>query len=166
MLQPHEIAARISPALAEQLFAFMHDKERKLYRATVETLAKQRNLRGVFVERMPMPKRHQWMKEQIGRPANSSVAAHLFQIWFVGGHSDLLCDFLDALGIAHDENGTIEQLPPAPDKAAVKQAVDTVLAKHAPALVTAYLHAFQALDDAGGWPSLEELLGEDERLKL
>ena len=38
--------------------------------------------------------------------------------------------------------------------------------KHDPGLVTVYMHSFQALDDSGGWPSLEELLSEDERLKL
>jgi hypothetical protein len=38
--------------------------------------------------------------------------------------------------------------------------------KHDPALVAVYMHAFQALDDSGGWPSLEELLAEDERLKI
>jgi len=166
MLQPHEIVARFSPALAEQLFAFLYDKERKLYRATIESLAKQRNFRPVFVEKMPAPKRHAWMKEQLGRVANAAVSAHVLQIFFVGGHSALLCDFLDSLGIKHDENGTIEQLPPAPDKESVKKAVDTVMEKHDPAVVVAYLHTFQALDDAGGWASLEELLAEDERLKL
>lgn len=166
MLQPQEIVARLSPALVEQLFAFLQNKERKLYHATIETLAKQKNFRPVFVEKMPTPKRHSWIKEQLGRPANAAVSAHLLQIWFVGGHADLLCGFLDALGIKHDENGTIEELPPAPEKAAVAKAVEAVLAKHDAGLVAAYLHAFQALDDAGGWPSLEELLAEDERLKL
>ncbi len=166
MLQPNEIVARLSPALVEQLFAFLHTKERKLYNATIETLAKQRNFRPVFIEKMPPPKRHVWMKDQMARATNASVSAHVLQIWFVGGHADLLCDFLDALGIQHDENGTIEQLPPAPDKVAVSKAVDAVLAKHDPGLVAAYLHSFQALDDAGGWTSLEEVLGEDERLKL
>lgn len=166
MPQPHEIVARLSPALTEQLFAFLHSKERKLYAATIDTVAKQRNFRPIFVERMPMPKRHAWMKDQLGRATNAAVAAQLLQIWFVGAHSALLCDFLDALGIKHDDNGTIEELPPPPDKAALRGAVDAILAKHDPEVVVAYLHAFQALDDAGGWPSLGELLAEDARLKL
>lgn len=166
MPQPHEIVARLSPALTDQLFAFIQGKERKLYAATIDTLAKQRNFRPVFVERMPAPRRHAWMKEQLGRATNVTVAAQLLQIWFVGAHSDLLCDFLDALGIKHDDNGTIEDLPPPPEKAALGTAIDVIMTKHEPALVAAYLHSFQALDDAGGWPSLAELLAEDERLKL
>ena len=34
-----------------------------------------------------------------------------------------------------------------------------------PGVVAVYLHAFQALDEQG-WSTLEELLGEDPRLKL
>ena len=166
MLQPHEIIARLSPELSDQLFAFLREKERKLYKAAITTLAEQRKFRPVFIEQMEKAKRHAWMKEALGRAQNASVSAQLLQIWFVGGHADLLCDFLDAFGIKHDANGTIEELPPAPDKAAVRKAVGDVLAKHDPAIVVAYLHTFQALDDAGGWPSLEELLTEDERLKL
>ncbi|MEQ1862058.1 MAG: hypothetical protein ABMA13_19240 [Chthoniobacteraceae bacterium] len=166
MYQPHEIVARLSPALAEQFFAFLQAQERKLYRATIDTLAKQRNFRPVFIERMPMPKRHALMNDMLGRAQNNAISAHLLQIWFVGGHAELLCDFLDALGIKHDEKGTIEELPPAPDKATLGKAIDETMAKHDPGLVAAYLHAFQALDDTGGWSSLEELLAGDERLKL
>jgi len=166
MFQPHEIIARFSPEITEQFFSFLHDDQRKLYAATIETLAKQRKFRPIFVQQMPKPKRHIWIKENLSRATNSSVAAHLLQIWLVESHADLLCDFLDSLGIKHDANGTIEELPPAPEKPAVQTAVETLLGKHDRALVTTYLHAFQALDDAGGWPSLEEILGEDERLKL
>lgn len=166
MLQPHEILARLNPELTNDLFAHLHGKERKLYQATIDTLAKQRRFRPVFIERKQPAERHAWMKEALGRATNNAVAAHLLQIWFVGAHKDVLCDFLDALGIQHDENGTIEQLPPAPAKEDLKKAVDTLSGKHSPALVAAYLQTFQALDDSGGWGTLEELLGEDERLKL
>ena len=94
------------------------------------------------------------------------MAAHILQIWFVGGHKDVLCDFLDGLGIEHDENGTLEQLPPAPTKDDLKKAIDALLTKHSPGIVAAYLQTFQALDDSGGWATLEELLKEDERLKF
>jgi hypothetical protein len=166
MFQPHEILARLSPALTEQLFAFLQEKQRNLYQATIETLAKQRKFRPVFIEKKPTAQRHTWMKEALGRATNNATAAHLLQIWFVGGHSKLLCDFLDALGIAHDENGTIDELPPAPAKPALKKAVDELTAQHEPTMVAAYLHTFQALDDNGGWATLNELLKEDARLQL
>jgi hypothetical protein len=166
MLQPHEIIARLNPELSADLFAHLQGKERKLYQATIDTLAKQRRFRPVFISQKPPTERHAWMKDALGRAQNNAVAAHILQIWFVGGHKDVLCDFLDALGISHEENGTVDQLPPAPAKAELAKAVDTLLTKHSPALVGAYLHTFQSLDDGGGWPTLEETLAEDARLKL
>jgi len=165
MLHPNDIFAHMSPAVADSLFNFLHEKERVLYKTTMDTLAKQRKLRTVFVERKPKADRHAWMKEVVGKKVNEPIAAHLLQIWLVGAQSALLCDFLDALGIAHDDNGTIETLPPAPSKEDLTKAVDALLAKHDPAVVAVYLNAFQALDDKG-WPSLAELLTEDSRIKL
>jgi hypothetical protein len=165
MLTPHEIFSQMPPAAAEQLFTFLMENERSLYKTTIDTLAKQRKLRTIFVERKPRPERHAWLREVLGKKANESIAAHLLQIWLVGAHAKLLCDFLDALGIAHDDNGTIETLPPAPAKADLAKAIDSLFSKHDPAVVAIYLHAFQALDE-NGWPSLEELLREDPRLQL
>ena len=165
MLKSHEIFARMSPTVGESLFSFLHENERPLYKTTIDTLAAQRKLRAVFVERKPRAERHAWLKEVLGKKINEAVAAHLLQIWLVGAQSKLLCDFLDALGIAHDANGTIENLPPEPSKEDLAKAVDTLLAAHDPAVVTVYLHAFQALDEKG-WPGLAALLEEDPRLKI
>ena len=165
MPTPHEIFAHMPPAVAEQLFAFLEQNEKPLYMTTLDTLAKQRKLRTIFVARKPRPERHAWMRDVLARAVNGAIAAHLLQIWLVGAHAKLLCDFLDGLGIAHDANGTIEVLPPAPAKDALVKAIDPLFAQHDPAVVAVYLHAFQALDDQG-WPSLAELLAEDPRLKL
>jgi hypothetical protein len=165
MPTPHEIFALMPSAVAEQLFTFLLEKEKALYQTTLDTLAKQRKLRTVFVERKPRAERHAWMREVLGRKLNETVGAQLLQIWLVGAHAKLLCDFLDGLGIAHDANGTIETLPPAPEKAALVAAIEPLFAKHDPGVVAVYLNAFQALDDEG-WPALGELLAEDPRLRL
>ena len=165
MPKPHDIFAHLPPPVADQLFSYLIEREKPLYKATIDTLAKQRKLRPIFVERKPRAERHAWMRDVLGRKINESVAAHLLQIWLVGAHAKLLCDFLDGLGIKHDENGTIEALPPAPSKEDLTTSIDALFAKHEPAVVVVYLHAFQALDE-NGWPTLAELLVEDPRLQL
>ncbi len=163
---PHAIFAQMTPALASQVFGFLFEKEKPLYKATIEALAKKRNLRPIFVERKPRDERFLWIKEALSRQVNDAVAAHILQVWLVGAQSAVLCDFLDALGIAHDENGTVEELPGAPELEKVKTAVDTLLEKHEAGVVAIYLHTFQALHDQGGWPTLAEVLEADPRLKL
>ena len=165
MFTTHEIFSKLPTHVAAEIFAFLGEKEKPLLGATITTLCKQRKLRPIFVERKPKAERYAWIKEALSRKQNADVAAHLLQIWLVGAHAPMLCDFLDALGIAHDENGTIEDLPAAPEKAKLSAAVDTLMAKHDAGVVAVYLHAFQATDESG-WSTLEELLGEDARLKL
>lgn len=165
MLKPHEIFARMSPAVAAQLLGFLQEKETRLYKATIDTVAKSRKLRPIFIERRPREDRYAWLQTHIGKAQHDGVAAHLLQIWLVGSQSKLLCDFLDALGIKHDENGTVDALPSSPPKPELAAAVESLVAKHDPAVTTVYLHAFQAMDEKG-WEPLAELLAEDARLKL
>lgn len=164
-MAPHAIFSQMTPDLAFQIFGFLFEKEKPLYKATLEALAKKRNLRPVFVERKPRNERFLWMKDSLARPVNDGVAAHLLQVWLVAAQAPLLCDFLDALGIAHDENGTVEELPPAPAKEKIEAAIEALLAKHEADVVAVYLHTFQALHENGGWPTLGETLEADARLK-
>ena len=165
-MAPNEIFSRISPDLASHIFSYFFESKKPLYKATVDALAKQRNLRPVFIERKPRVERFTWMQSALSRHANEGVAAHLLQIWLVDAHSALLCDFLDGLGIAHEENGTVENLPESPAKEQLAAVIETLLAKHDPAVVALYLNAFQSLDDKGGWAPLGELLESDSRLHL
>jgi len=165
-MAPHELIDRMNPDVFSQIFTFLFEKEKAMYKATIESIAKQRNLRPVFIERKPRSERFAWLQRALSRRTSDAIAAHLLQIWLVGEHAKLLCDFLDALGIAHDENGTIENLPEAPTVEQLKVAIETLLTTHDPAVVVVYLHTFQALDDKGGWSTLAELLEADPRLQL
>ncbi len=147
------------------LLQFLHEKEKPLYRATVENLAQQRNLRPVFVERKPRKDQYAWIREQVSRKPNQALAAHLLQIWLVAEHRQLLCDFLDGFGISHDENGTVETLPESPSNEEVAKVVDSLLTKYDASLVTIYLNAFQSIDESG-WTGVAAALAENPRLRL
>lgn len=161
----NEIFARMPASTSSALFAHVLENEKPLYKATIETLAKQRKLRPVFVERKPRDERHAWLKEALGRKQNEGVASHFLQMWLVGQHAKLLCDFLDGLGIAHDEDGTVNELPPSPPRQQLQPVIDELLQKHDLEVVRIYLHAFQALNQEG-WAGLAEILESDERLRI
>lgn len=164
-MKSSEIFAHLSPGLSEQLLGWLHGAEKPTYKVALQTLAAQRKLRPIFVERKPRAERHEWMKSALSRPANEGIAANLVQMWLMGSQAPLLCDFLDALGIEHDEHGGIDNLPetPAPEK--LHEAVDLLLAKYPAEIVAVYLQSFQTMDIAG-WPVLGERLIADTRLHL
>jgi hypothetical protein len=165
MLKTNDIFARLPVPVAGQIFDYLAKEQPNLLHVVTETFCREQKLRPVFVQRKAKGDRYKWLQAGLGRQRHMGDAAHLLQIWLVGAHSKLLCDFLDGLGIAHDEQGTIEDLPAPPEKAKLAEVVDRLFATHDPAIVPVYLHTFQATDEKG-WPPLEELLAEDPRLKM
>jgi hypothetical protein len=165
MHKPNEIFARLPESVLGSLFAHLHENEKPLYKAAIRSVADQKKLRPVFLERKPKAEQFKYIAAHLALARNSTLAAQVLQIWLVGAHSNLLCAFLDGLGIAHEDNGTIEELPEAPAKEKLIEVVSTLQKGFDPDLVKVYLHSFQSLDEAG-WPTLAALLSEDPSLAL
>ncbi|MGH9806341.1 MAG: hypothetical protein ACRD9W_03630, partial [Terriglobia bacterium] len=132
----------------------------------VQTLANERKLRPVFIERKPPNERHNWIKTALARKTDDTLAAHVLQAWLLGAQKPMLCDFLESLGVAHDDDGTVEQLPESPPREKLCETITQLLAKYPAETVTVYLHAFHDMDSTVSWPPLGEVLAEDERLRI
>ena len=115
-MRSHEIFQKLSPALAAKIFTFLQTEQKPVYKAAIQGLANQRNLRGVFVERKPPGERFPWMQAALRRPLSESLATHILQAWLLGAQKEMLCDFLDRMEIKHDDDGTVDELPPAPPR--------------------------------------------------
>ena len=165
-MRSHEIFQRMPPELAAQIFTFMQTEQKPVYKAAIQGLANQRNLRGVFIERKPPVERHPWMQSALGRGVSDALASHLLQAWLLGANKQMLCDFLDAMEIKHEDDGTVDVLPQAPPREKIASAVSQLLAKYPAERVAVYLHAFRDMDSAVQWPALDEILAEEPRLKL
>jgi hypothetical protein len=165
-MRSHEIFQHMSPALAAQIFTFLQTEQKPVYKATIQGLANQRNLRGLFIERKPPAERFPWMQAAFSRKISDSLASHVLQAWLLGANKQMLCDFLDAMEIKHADDGTVEDLPPAPPKEKIAAAVSGLLEKFPAESVAVYLHAFRDMDSTVQWPSLDEVLADEPRLKF
>lgn len=165
-MKSHEIFQRMSPALAEQIFLWLQMEQKPVYKAAIQGLANQRNLRSVFIERKPPAERYPWMQAAFGRKISDSLASHVLQAWLLGANKEMLCAFLDALEIKRGEDGTVDELPPSPPKEKIAIAVNQLLAAYSPETVAVYLHAFRDMDETVTWPALDEILAEEPRLKF
>ena len=152
--------------MAAEVFGFLQSEQKPVYKAAIQGLANQRNLRGVFIERKPPNERHTWMQAALRRPVSDAIATHLIQGWLLAAQKGMLCDFLDALDIAHEADGTVENLPECPPKEKISAAVAQLLKKYFPEAVAIYLHAFRDMDSTVQWPALNEVLDETAELQF
>jgi hypothetical protein len=165
-MKPHEIFQRMSPQLAAEIFTWLQTEQKPVYKAAIQGLANQRNLRGVFVERKPPAERFPWMQAAFGRKISESLASHVLQAWLLGAKKEMLCDFLDAMEIKHADDGTVDELPPSVPKEKIEAAANKLLEKYPAETVAVYLHAFRDMDSTVQWPGLGEVLASEPRLKL
>ncbi|MDQ6859912.1 MAG: hypothetical protein M3032_01970 [Verrucomicrobiota bacterium] len=165
-MRAHELFQKMSAGTAADIFNYLHTEEKPVYKAAIQGLANQRNLRAIFVERKPPNERYPWLKNALSRPISDTLATHLIQAWLLGANKPMLNDFLDALEIAHEEDGTVEEIPASPAKEKVQSAVDKLLEKYPAEAVAVYLRAFRDMDSTVQWPALNEILAEDARLQF
>jgi hypothetical protein len=165
-MKSHEIFQHMSPDLAVEILGYLQKERTAVFKNVVSGLAGQRNLRIVFVERKPPVERYAWIKAALSRKAGDTLAAHALEAWLLGAQKPMLCDFLDSLGIDHDEDGTVENLPDSPPKEKLGAGIDRLLVKYPAETVAVYLHAFHDMDSKVSWPLLGEVLTDDERLRL
>jgi len=164
MLTAHELFGFMSPSLALEILTYAYESDKPLYRATLGAVAEARKLRPVFLERQPRPQRHAAMLATLARPALDMVASNFLRTWLLKKHKQMLADFLDGLGIAHQE-GVVEDLPATIDEAKLRAAVEALITKYPPEAVAVYLHAFNEMNEVE-WPGLRTMLDSDPRLQL
>lgn len=164
-MKAFEIFQQITPDFADSILRFFRESEREIYKTTLSSLAIQKKLRPVFVQKKPAREQIAWLVKMLKLRTSDAVGEHLLQVWLLKSQSPMLIKFLDDMGIEHDGEGAVEDLPKTIDAGKLKAAVDGLLAEHPPEKVTLYLHVFQQ-QESEGWPELESLLAEDERLTL
>ena len=164
MLSSHELFGFMSPTLAQDILNHAYADDRELYKATLQAVAQVKHVRPAFLQQQSRVLRHKAMAETLARPVLELAAANMLRGWLLKQQTAVLVDFLDALGIPH-ENGAVEDLPAGMEDDKLKAAVEALLAKHPHEIVAVYLHAFNAMN-AANWPNLNAMLETEGRLQL
>jgi hypothetical protein len=117
-------------------------------------VAKSLNFRPQAVRNLPIAQRAKRAKQILTAAKNAELCYELFGSYLIKDRRELVTDFLDATGVAH-ENGMVEDLDsiqPATDKIAGARALAALDAKYQAFDVTLYLA--MCVDQ---WPQVTEL---------
>jgi hypothetical protein len=161
----HTIWPTLSPALSNDILLAVQKSNKKLYRTAVEVMAPRMGVRVPILMETPKAQRHATWVRILSRPEMEVLSFNLFTTWLIEAQRPLLCAWLDALGIAHDEKGCADDFPPEPTAAKLREGIDTLLKDFDAQMVSVYLRCFNQIDETR-WPALDEILGQDPRLQL
>lgn len=165
-MHAYELFTSVKPSIVHDMFMWMRETDRDLYKTALSSLASNRKLRPAFVQKKPVVDQISWMHQTLSLKTSDMIGEHLLQVYFMKGQEEMLASFCDGLEIPHDGNGQVEgELPETLDAEKLKTAIDSLLEKFEPALVTLYLHTFN-IQTPDGWEELSKALDSDERLKL
>ena len=122
---------------------WMRNQERAIYRAAVRELGALKKLRPEFIQRKPLQEQFSFIKKMLSWKPSNEIGDHLLQVWLLRKHQDMLITFLNTLGIPHDGNGIVNELPETLDKEKLAKAVDELFEKYPAGVASVYLQMFQ-----------------------
>ncbi len=165
-MKAHELYTAVDPIIVTQMLDWFRANDRNVYKSAVATLANNRKLRPVFIEKKPLTEQYAWVHKTLKINACDTIGEHLLQAYLMAGQQSMLAMFCDGMGIPHDGKGSVVgDLPKKLDPERLASTIDRLVGLFDPKLLTLYLECFN-LQVAGGWPELTEKLASDERLKL
>jgi hypothetical protein len=165
-VKAHELYTAVDPAIITQILDWFRANDRNVYNSAVGTLANNRKLRPVFIQKKNLTDQYAWITKTLKINACNTIGEHLLQAYLMAGQQSLLAMFCDGLGIPHDGKGSVVgDLPKKLDPERLNATVDRLVDIFDPKLFTVYLHCFN-MQIPGGWPELNAKLESDERLKL
>ena len=165
-MKAHELYSAVDPAVVTEILDWFRANDRNVYKSAVATLAANRKLRPVFVQKKTLPDQYAWILKTLKLNACDTIGEHLLQAYLMSAQQSLLGMFCDGLGIPHDGKGSVVgDLPKKLDPERLNTTIDKLVDIFDPKMLTLYLRCFN-LQVPGGWPELTAKLESDERLKL
>jgi hypothetical protein len=165
-VKSHEIFSTVDPAVVSEMLDWFRENDRDVYKTAVSTLASNRKLRPVFVQKKSLPEQYAWIQKTLQIRACDPVGEQILQAYLMAAQQSMLGLFCDGLGIAHDGKGSVVgKLPEELDKEKLNEIVDKLVDVFNPKIFTLYLYCFN-MQVAGGYPTLTEKIESDARLTL
>lgn len=165
-MKAHELYTAVDPTVVTDMLDWFRANDRNVYKSAVATLATNRKLRLVFIQKKPLTEQYAWVLKTLKLPACDTIGEHLMQAYLMAGQQSMLAMFCDGLGIPHDGKGSVVgDLPKKIDGERLDATITKLVDIFDPKLLTLYLHCFNLQVD-GGWPELTAKLENDPRLTL
>jgi hypothetical protein len=157
-LRSYQVFAAMTPEDAHRMMRGLSQKAPATFRQAVDAAALAMRARPVYLRNQPFEKRADAVRRTLARVAANPVADELLAIYFLECRKELLIEWLDLVGVAHEEGSLKEDAPPQPPEEKLREAAEKYLGQGDDADRGLLLRAFAA-QHAVEWPALDALLG-------
>jgi hypothetical protein len=156
-VRSNEIFARMTPAQAQAFLADLRQEAPTVGQMALAVAANSFRLRLEYLRRQPRAKQAEWLRKALARSAMAGAAEEILAEYFLGHHKALLIEWLDAIGIKHEDGVLTDPAPACPDLETLQRAVEAFRRGDNPERRNLLLAAF-ASQSAIDWPALDQLL--------
>ena len=127
-MKAHELYTAVDPAFVTQILDWFRANDKNVYRSAVATLATNRKLRPVFIEKKSMAEQYAWIHKTLKLKPCDTIGEHLLQAYLMAGQQSLLAMFCDGMGIPHDGKGSVVgDLPKKLDPERLNSTIDRLV---------------------------------------
>ena len=152
-MRAYQVFAQMTPERAAQVMAVVVEKSPAVYTQAVAATSAAMNARPKFLMRQPAEKRANMVRRTLARVRASDLAEEVLAAYFLEGRKEILTEWLDSVGLEHDEGILKEEHPPPPSRSGLDQAIKSFLEGDQIEDRELLLRAFAA-QSAIDWPDL------------
>jgi len=155
-MRAYEIFAWMQPEDVERMLVVLSEKQPAFYAQALGAAAAAMKARPGYLLKQPMAKRAVAVRRALARVVANDVAEELFAVYFLDCKKDILVEWLDTLGLEHDEGTLADDEPGCPDEAKLQEAMASFRKEEDGPDRELLLRAFAAQRSID-WPALEAL---------
>jgi hypothetical protein len=155
-MRPHQIFSAMSQEDSERIMGRISEEAPEIFRQTVVAAAAALKFRPQYLQKQPIAKRVSAIRRSMARPSASPLAEEVFAIYFLKCRLELLTEWLDLLGLTHEEGVLTDDEIICPEAAELEKKVAKFRAgKDEDCELLLQIFAGQAAIE---WPVLDDLL--------
>jgi hypothetical protein len=156
-VRAYQIFASMTPERSTEIMRVLREKAPAMFHNSVAIAAASFKMRPVYLKAQPLEKRADVVRRALARVTTNAIAEELLAVYFLECRKPLLIEWLDTLGIEHEEGTLAQDAPAEPDAAGLRAAVEKFRSAGDDPDRELLLQAFAA-QSAIEWPALEALL--------
>ena len=153
-MRAYQIFGAMSAEHAEAFFREIAEKSPGSFTQAVYAAAAAFKSRPKFVIKQPFASRASLVRRAMSRTGANDVAEEMLAIYFLECKRDMLVEWLDTLGVQHEEGSLKEENPTEPDAEKLQLTIEEFCGKGDDLDRALLLKGFAA-QDAINWPLLD-----------